>query len=434
MSNTVKKSKSDSGNQQAPSIIDAYLSDFVKNNPQAEIKVLNEKIEITKPWGTEDVSIICPIKDHQFIETLNKILINPRFDAIVHIDTNTIEVFASYYPKNDLFNPIIDREFKFHFNETKCECRFEEPSERFWQLADHSDSSPAMYASPAAGQLVMFKDGKNYEQLSKRAKDFFDARVPRNFFLKLDKAYHDINLEELMRHLNFVMNYYDRSGPEVIIRSEDTQIDQAKTKPIRFIESEFPKELVITSKDEIVLQLLETARRSAPRHAFVYYYQVLEYIGHYYVDDKIKKELRVLLRDPTVVRCDDRKLGEMFSLLTERNRDDAQKMSQMIGECVKAELIWSEIENDKSFFSKRHDFEGGFVLEAVISDEENFESWKHKGIKTLFDQLKSVRNCLVHAREKRENKVILPTARNNKLISCLVPIIERIACQVTINS
>lgn len=106
----------------------------------------------------------------------------------------------------------------------------------------------------------------------------------------------------------------------------------------------------------------------------------------------------------------------------------------MINECVNSKLIWNEISNDTEFFTKSHEFDGGFVLDAIISDNQTYESWETKGVQTLFEQLRGVRNCLVHAREKRENRVVLPTASNNARIRHLIPVIARIASQIAINS
>lgn len=421
------------GKKNAPTIVDAYLSQFVENNPHAVIDVDGDILKIKKLWGLDDTSIVFKIDDHGFFADLNNLTINPKYDAIIHNDSNTLEVFWTYAKKDEKTTPLLDRSFKFHFEDYECLCKYSEPTESCWQIALRSERLPGILFDGTVPQLEMFKVAKS-EKISKRGKEFFEKRIPRNFFIIPSKPLAEINLEKLIRHLNFIMDYYDRETPEVDIRLDEVDSQIKNRESLRFIEGEFPPELVVTEMDEIVLQLLEVARNSPPRHGFVYYYQVLEYINHYYVDDKIKKELRLQLRDPTIVNCTDRKLGEMFSLLTDRHRDDRQKMMQMISECVDSQLVWKEIENERSFFSKQHTFDGEFVLEAIISEKQNYESWKQNGFNTLFEQLKAVRNCLVHAREKRENKVILPTTANNARIRYLVPIIQRIASQVTINS
>jgi hypothetical protein len=50
----------------------------------------------------------------------------------------------------------------------------------------------------------------------------------------------------------------------------------------------------------------------------------------------------------------------------------------------------------------------------------------------LYDQLTKIRNSLVHARERRENKVILPSRKNNQKIARIEPVIARVAQQIAL--
>lgn len=259
-----KKSPAKKAKPKAPTVVEAYLADFVVNNSHAEIECGKTTIVIKKPWGSNDVSISFPVDDHEFLKLLNKLTINPRFDAIIHNETNTVEVFAGYFSKNDQFNPIIDRSFAFHFDGIECQCKFAEPTEQCWQLANRSEHTPRNFMKATATQLDMYKDAQNLENLPKAASDFFEKRVARNFFVALNKPVSETCLDQLMRHLNFTMDYYDRQTPEVEIRPEASDSQTSDNKSIRFVENEFPSELVITPKDEIVLQLLEVARRSPP--------------------------------------------------------------------------------------------------------------------------------------------------------------------------
>jgi hypothetical protein len=186
--------------------------------------------------------------------------------------------------------------------------------------------------------------------------------------------------------------------------------------------------------DEIVLQLTQVARRAPSRQAFLYYYQVLEYAGHYFVDKRARSQIRRFLRDPALVNCDDRKIGEFFSLLTEVNNNDDVKMKKVIEDLVDPLVVWREIENDRDFFTSELQFDGGFILQPLIAKDTSAETWKNMWMPKLFDQFTRIRNCLVHARERRENRVILPTRRNNRRISRYEPVIARVAQQIALAS
>ena len=121
--------------------------------------------------------------------------------------------------------------------------------------------------------------------------------------------------------------------------------------------------------DEIIMKLIDVARGSNPRFSFLYYYQVCEYAGYYYIDENSKRELRRFLKDPALVNCGEEKVSELFSILTELNHSDDVKIKKVIEEYCDPKILWREISNDKEFFSEDHEFEGGFSIKALIAKD-----------------------------------------------------------------
>ena len=148
---TPKQAAAKKAQPKTPTVVAAYLADFVANNPHAEIVSSKTSLTIKKPWGADDVSINFPIKDHDFLKILNKLTINPRFDAIIHNATNTVEVFAGYFPETERFKPILDRSFAFHFDGIECQCKFAEPSQECLQIAQRSDHTPRHFMKEETG-------------------------------------------------------------------------------------------------------------------------------------------------------------------------------------------------------------------------------------------------------------------------------------------
>jgi hypothetical protein len=227
-------------------------------------------------------------------------------------------------------------------------------------------------------------------------------------------------------------SYYDRQSPVIVIRTEATNA-QGKIKPKRFFESHFPNRLTAREIDDVVLTLLEVASQSSPRAAFLYFYQIFEYAGHYYIDDKTRKSLKRLLRDPSLSSCDDRKVGELFSILGDLHQHDEQRMQRVVEEHCVPQNLWSEIQNDIDFFSKPVEFDGGLTLDRIVSPQANADAW-NEVFKTMFPIFTKMRNCIVHAREKRESKVILPTHLNSLKLARFLPLIRRMAEDVAFRS
>lgn len=419
-----------------PSIIDAYLKRFAKHNPHVKMRTEGETLIIEAPWGAGNVSLSCGLSDHDFLSDLNNVWFNPAFDAVIHLDTNTIELlFLFLDPKDETSASYLDRSFKIHFDGSEYDCRFAQPSQRFMEIARRTQNVPSDDPGQTVPQLPAFRDFQHLDEIPERNRKYFANRVPRNFYISSTTDVTKIDLIRLAHHLNFISDYYDRRAPEINIREravDDTQDE--KWSPRRLLNDSFPSVLSIRPVDDVVLQLLHVARRAPARQAFIYYYQVLEYAGHYFVDEKARSQLRKFLRDPALITCDDRKIGELFSMLTDVNHNDDVKMRKVIEDVVDPLAVWQEIDHDREFFTLELRFDGGFTLPPLIAKDTSATSWATMWMPKLFDQFTRIRNCLVHARERRENRVILPTHRNNRRIARYEPVIARVAQQIAIAS
>lgn len=245
----------------------------------------------------------------------------------------------------------------------------------------------------------------------------------------------DVPLEDLARRTNFIMKYFDRRTPTIDIRQIKPTDPPEDVLPHRFCEGAFPESIAVPQIDEFVLQLIETADETInPRFAFIYLYQVIEYTGFYFIDDKVRRTLRRHLKDPAMINCPDHKLQEIFALFTELTHNDDVRMRKVIEECCDPAVLWQEIENDKEFFSTARTCDGGFEIPALISTDMTLSAWSSMWMPKLYDQITKIRNCLVHAREKRQSSVILPTENNDQIIERYLPLMRRLAEQLALKS
>lgn len=412
------------------------LSGFISNNPHAKVNFENgSTLLIDSPWGREDSRIKFVKEESDFIADLNNLVLNPMFDAIIHSDLKKMEVAYGYLdPKDEESSALIKRTFNLNFERREYCCEFTQPSERFMRLAYHFERLPTVDSELSMRQLVMFRDAQKQEtELHPRQKKFFEGRIPCNFCITAINGFSGVNLEKLARHINFVLFYYDRLSPVISIR----QVSEKSNKhpPVQFIEGEFPCSFVLAEPiDDIVLRLLDVAVVSEPRFAFIYYYQVFEYLGYYYIDGKARSALKNAFRDPSLICGGEEKLDDLFSIFSELNQNDEAKMRKVIEEHCDPRITWKEIKNDLDFFSAVQTFEGGFVAQSLIGKDISEETWGAMWMPKTFDLLTKIRNVLVHAREKRESKVILPTKRNNEILQRYIPLIRRIAEQLALKA
>jgi hypothetical protein len=408
------------------------LDMFITNNPHSLVTIDADDIIIEKPWGYADCKLQFKANNKQIIKDLNNIIINPRLDAIIHMDSAEVEYIFAFINKADKNNSEwLNRKFDISFNGEKCKCEFKEPTSRLMRIATSYFRIPFDRGTATVQQLAAFRDYQKMEELKEKNKKYFENRVPRSFILKLEGSTREFDIVKLSKQLNFLMLTYDRDSPIIIIREED-KLKIPNTKNIRYINGFFPKELIARNYDSTLLKLIDVAITSDPRDSFLYYYQVFEYAGYYYLDEKTKKDLLRYLKNPSIMSCCDDNLDILVNLFADSNLGDDSKIRKMIEENCDAAELWKEIENDKAFYSIEHVFEGGFTSPKLISEDTTISSWKAMWTPKLIDHLTKIRNCIVHARERRENKVILPTDLNESTLEHYLPLMDRMAREIVI--
>lgn len=411
---------------------DLYLSDFQRNSPQCKFRMDEGKFNIECVWSVSDVRFTFDPEEVDLLRDINNIAFRSRFDAIFHMDLNEVEFLYTYLiPDEEPMISYIDRSFTFTFLGDTFECGFREPSLRLFELAKRMRRLPSENG-PVAVQLRAFKDVQRLDKLPERAKEYFAKRVPRCFFVKTEKPLLGFDWEQLAKHINFHMQYYDRKTPIINIRHKEETTDIEKFSARRFLADSFPEAMATHKIDDFILQLTEVANSSSPRFAFIYYYQVIEYAGFYFVDEKAKKEIRQFLTDPAMVMCPDDRVSELLTVLSDLQHSDDAKMCRVIDDYCDPRILWREIENDRVFFSSPVEFEGGFQLLALVADDTSIDTWRTMWMPKTFHQLTKIRNCLVHGRERRQSQVILPSPTNTRLIERYLPLIRRIAEQIAL--
>jgi len=418
-----------------PCFEDLYLAEFKTNNPHCLFSIREDYLILDRPWGTDDTRFTFKLSDLSMIQDLNNIVLRPQFDAMLHLDSNQIEFFFAYLdPGEEPSRSYVNLHFQFIFRAENYECRFDEPTKRVYELASRLRRLPSERGIVVAPQLDAFRDVQRLDKLPAAAKEYFEKKTPRSFYIKPEKSILSLDIEDIARHLNFLLNYYDRRMPVIEIRRTDFQQSYQRIEPRRWIESPFPPASTVYPIDDFILQLMEVARETSPRFAFIYYYQVFEYAGFYFVDEKAKREIRRFLRDPSVINCPEDSISELFSLLSDVAQNDEARMRKVVEEYCDPAAIWAEIENDREFFEKSITFNGGFDLPALVAKDTSPETWAAMWMPKLFDQLTKIRNCLVHARERRQGRVISPTRANSYKIARYLPVIARMAEQIALRS
>ena len=197
----------------------------------------------------------------------------------------------------------------------------------------------------------------------------------------------------------------------------------------------FPNEINAHSIDPVLLDIFLIARDTSNiRLKFIFYYQILEYASYYFMNNKIKLRLNNILKDPAVSSNSNLAARQIIEEMKDNfsSRDDFSRLELTVQEYCKISDINYELSCNANYFSEDHLFDGGFLIEKIIKEPSALEFFTDSDLQKILRNIEKIRNVLVHLRESRENKVILPTSRNDELIKPYLYVLFRIAEKVAI--
>lgn len=391
--------------------------------------VEDDRVHIKNLWN--DDSFILRFKKETDLSFLNNLYFPEELMASYSLNEGFIEVYAfPLDPKEDL----VKRKFTFNYKGSSYSCSWEKPSDDFQKIAtsfrEEKEESRTSYRN-----LRQFRDYYRKEDLPDFMSKYFEDKEPYNFFIKGDLKPIENEIIEFCRHLNFYMTYFDRETPNVQIFQKSYKKENFQV-PCYSLFDTFPDTINGTEIDNILLEIITVANSTTDnRLSFIFYYQILEYASYYYLKSEIKHKLTSLLRKPDISYNSEEYSKTIIEEFKNhfKNNDDKQKLDLLISEHVKLRDIKIELENNIDYFSKIIEFEGGFKIEPIMKNElTGVEQLPENTIKTIKENIVSIRNSLVHLRESRENKVILPTAKNDDLLTPYLYVLRRIAEKIII--
>lgn len=84
------------------------------------------------------------------------------------------------------------------------------------------------------------------------------------------------------------------------------------------------------------------------------------------------------------------------------------------------------------YFTETLEFDGGLNIKPILKEGSDLDNPPRDIIDSIIKRVSNIRNALVHMRESRENKVILPSKKNNHLLLPYLYLIRRLSENVAI--
>ncbi|RYG91639.1 MAG: hypothetical protein EON58_18955 [Alphaproteobacteria bacterium] len=110
---------------------------------------------------------------------------------------------------------------------------------------------------------------------------------------------------------------------------------------------------------------------------FIFYYRIIEYAGANFFSGDVRSKLTRILSNPTVCAPNnvERSVSQIIAAFDGLQADEVARFNAMITTSVKPEVVWREIENNKALFIDTVTFDGGYVLQNIISREETLKTF-----------------------------------------------------------
>jgi len=399
------------------------LKRFLENNTSIVPETVKDKILLKKPWNDESIHLLFE-KSIDF--TIVKDIVLPEeLVAIYHKDKSVLEIIAGPIFKE---NPLIKKSFDFIYQGASFKCNSDKSSSQLEFIARNFVIAETFTYSYHRN-LPMLRD-YYFKRMPKR---FIEDSIPISFYVSGD--FNKINYEyvNLLKHLNFYMSYFDRDSPTIIILDRRDGLAKFKTPCLFQMTNTFPDKINSLIIDPVLLDIFTVAQDTRDiRLKFIFYYQILEYSSYYYLNYKVRNKLTSTLKSPDFTYKIDEYLKSIVDDLKDHftQRDDYQKLEQTVTDYCTIDDVKYEIECNWEYFAEDQEFDGGFKLPKVIKDKNSLDNMIDSDLLKFVKNIDRIRNVIVHLRESRENKVILPTQRNNYLLSPYLFILRRIAEKV----
>lgn len=379
-----------------------------------------DSIKINSPWGDNSLAIFVPQDESELDElasVLNSILLPEEFSAILHVETEELEVLWTAYKLKPHADDVRNRCFEISWNGIARKCYFARASEAVVTLAKHC--VPVSNAGATAH--------RNIPSFNLFAREVEHPMLDEPITFRVDcSGLDDSERINFIRHLNSYMIYFDRRSPRVLIHAAP----EKKFETIANISGEkFPK--IISAKvldANLVSYWTEAFNTVDPIMRYLLLYRIVEYASFNFLDGEVIREIRRELSNPALLNNIDataRKVAEAFN--RSKELEAIPRTQNMIAATVDLKKLWACIEINKDYFRADHEFDGGYVVKALLSGKCDYDHWSANAIRSTFDRLRMLRNALAHGQDGSTRGTIRPTKSNEAALVPWLNVLETIA-------
>lgn len=416
--------------------ISEELAVFIERNPDTKIELSEAKEKralIKNPWADPSVAIVVPLDEKEkgnLVDCLNNITMPSRLSAIYHVDRKEIEVIFTARALSDSMKELDGRKFDFTFKDKVIECHFTDSSDRLMAIAkrvvfpQHSETSFRNLMSFVDFSRLDPEDGSEYGKFMRS-----QLGRPLSFFVR-GVEWDEEETLNILRHISFYLLYYDSLSPFVRIHPPE---DQTQVNPKeRYVDGAFPFAISSRQLNPALLSFYLAAADAHPENNFLYCYRIIEFVASHYLKHEKLREVKRVLSNPALLSSLDTSIDVLVGLIRDE-KGDVVRFRSVVQELTRKEVVWPEICKNPDAFTKVVMFDGGFELAKLVDAVDTIDRLSPNCLQAMAGIFRNIRHALAHGGEEQAGKVILPTARNAKLLQPWVHLIVAVAGEVILH-
>lgn len=412
------------------------LSVFFQRNPEARIQLADgeDKIPlILDLWGDPSVAVTIPSGKGEYdelVSSLNALVLPPRLSAVYHEDRRSLEIIFTARALSNSLKEVDGRSFTFNFDGKAYHCYFGDSTDRLLVVARNAvypQNSDTRHRNLKSFSEFAYKPDGN-DDFSKHIRAQFDK--PLSFFVDgID--WDEENTLNVLRHVSFYLIYYDSISPFIVIHPPDDSTSVAPKE--RYVHGDFPASISSRSLNPTLLSFWLAAAGANPENKFLYCYRIIEFVASTYLKGEKLVQVRRILSNPALAADMERAIDSLVGLIREEKPDNVTRFKSVVSELTRKDVVWPEICANPQAFTTAVSFDGGFQLGKLVDGVDDISRLGPQTLAAMAGMFRNIRNALAHGGEEQAGKVILPTARNIKLLQPWVHLISTVAGEVVLH-
>ena len=404
----------------------------IRQNKGIEATYENNTVRVTNLWNDKNITLIFENNDPHFdlyVDILNNVIFPPSLRAIYHADLQSMEfIYRIGRPKNEP-----DSDFKFMHDGSVITCGFRKGSGRLALLALFARTTTTTSTENKnidvlrAGMLEVIRkytEGKVRIEEAIRESEFIEYLADNTLSFWIDGLdISDENMHYKLQLINYYMEYFNRNTPYIVIDQDEGH--ETFNIP-QYPKEVYPKEINAIDIDPDALEIFNTANTNDPYKKYIQLYQVLEYYAYYYANEALRNTIKSRIVRPDLYHEIDGVVNEIIddAIKAANNNDIKSKIKKLISKI--------DLTRTLDHLSHIQEFKKSKILPTNIEIKAIYNNNQYD-MQSITDNIVTLRNSMVHSKERRNEGRLQHTRRNMEYIRLWAEVLQSIVMDIMVH-